>query len=282
MSSVQIFNRTFLEALQTTRCDRGQGSFNGFRVFTNTRVHANSAERRPGMEKIYDIQPTSQALASLLDGGFDAQLNVKAWDMTGRTWCYEAFLSATGDGDITNTGAIDVEIALGGTLLQVYIHTDGGTVLLNTAWDSKPHHVAVTRAQESVSLLLDGGLAQTAALPGEIVEPTTVSLANLVGVVDFIRLRTVIPPHWRNRETRLLNPRSHTVRACYRDTCDANGILWDLSRFEMHAKGATRAGVSTLGPAHHPVQLIHSYLDEDDQVMLYVVAGGRSYLGRYA
>lgn len=283
MSSVQIFGRTFLDGLQTTRDERGQQAFNGFRVFSNTRVAKNKAERRPGMRQLYTLAPNTSAVTLVSGEPLTASLNLKAWEFASGSWTIETFLRVnTGAaGTVLDTNSIVIEVDSG--TLTLTIQFDAGPYIFTTTYpENTPFHIAFLRIEDLYQLRIDGEVSETLYSTEIILPATQLVVGDVDGAMDFLRLRSKLPTQWRDRESRLLNPRGQGVRACYRDGLDENGIWWDHSRYEMHARGSARADAAVMSPAHNPVQLIHTYLDENDHVALYIVAGGRSYIGRYS
>jgi len=278
---VQVYNRSFLRGLETTREEGGAPDFGGFRTFLNSRVGDADAERRPGMAVISRI--TEPATSMHFTGGeITLYSNPEVWALDRPAWLLEALIepeNPTANLVLINNGVIKIEQSSGNWVVTV------GGATLSAPLTAGKRHLAVSKDESALSLLIDGTVADTATWGAlGTLAPATVVGAPWQGFIDFLRLRAIPAiPSVAQRELRLLNPRSRRVLLCLRDGPDTNEIVWDRSVFECHGRssGSVESAPRISSVPHNPVQLIRTYLDENDRRRLFVVAGGKEHDAAY-
>lgn len=275
MSQVQVFNRTFLRGLETTRDESGAPDWSGFRRFLNCRVGKDEAERRGGMAVIATMpDPASSAVFAGVGGV--AVCRQEAWALDRPDWVLDFLFHSTDPvhaGVLLDTGSIHISKDV-----SIWSFSLGGDTL-HAPVLPVPNHLALVRDEVGYHLLSEGIEVDAIGYSHPASPATELHMGSVMGSLDFLRLRAPGPDSWRARELRLLNPRGRGVLACYRDGPDANGILWDHSIFEAHMKcNPTTTSASRVSNIRHvPVQGIDTYIDVNDRRRLFIVAGGKEY-----
>ena len=280
MSQIQIFNRTFLRGLETTRDESGAPDWSGFRRFLNTRVGKDEAERRGGMSVIATMTDVSSA-ASFNGTAAVGASGADVWALDRPSWALDFLLTCRAQlttEDFFVAGSIHIHKASGNLIFDI------GTASISVAIpDTLPHHYAMVREAQEYVLLLDAEeITRVPWVAPSVVGPT-ILLGNGLYDLDFFRLRAPAPAKWSSPDLRLLNPRARGVLACYRDAQDDNDILWDHSIYERHLKcDGMNSPMARLSDVRHvPVQGMQTYVDENDRRRLFIVAGGEEYDAPY-
>lgn len=296
MPTARPFNRTFLKGLQTTRPEDGADDHTGFRRFQNVRTHKDEAEIRPGRVLLQAFASAQTAMVFDGTAGATAKLDPAVWSVGMSQWVVDGLSQGAAAaavllqvGDRSTPGGLRVEQLLSGAI-RVEVYAAGWKQLTSsTLLGLSAGHWALVKNGLELELYIEGILEDSLTLPSAPIVETVGSLylaqdavsgQLFTGSIDFIRFREGLLPHNRAIRTRLLNPRSQRVRACYRDGPDADNLIWDHSVFELHAVagGAVTTG-TTLSHPHAPVQALHSFIADENSKKLFALVGGREYGG---
>lgn len=291
MATVRPFNRTFREGLQTTRSSGDQEAFGGFGTFHNLRTGTDEVEMRPGRVRLATIAGGNNAADGDGAKSATAKLDTGVWDLNRSRWALEAILKLTSASTATilqvgsTTVACELGFDSGPDWTFTWYDAGGSTTLTGTTPVSTAlTHLAVEKDGTAIRLLVNGVEEDsdtwvTAKVPaGALTLLGKSGSEELDGAVQELRLRALVPPHYRHRLRPLLNPRAEHVLACYRGAVDANGVWLDHSRHELHGVGTLVAG-AVAGRAFNPVRLLESYVTKDGRRRLIAVAGDTEYEG---
>lgn len=291
MPTIRPFNRTFLKALQTTRPSDGASDFSGYGIFQNVRTHRDEAEMRPGRAPLQTFALEQTAMSFAQPDRVSANRDPRALDLNVmKRWTLDILLDPllAADGYVYFAlGYLGIESAVGGLAEAIISQTGGQPNIVLTSTSvvgaNGRHHVTLERDGADLNLVVDGVVEDSDVIVSEI-DVSAISFVEIGpvfdGVMDFVRIREGVYPT-NQLYSRLLHPRAKSVRACWRDGPDGDGIVWDHSVFENHGR-ITGAGVTagaSLAHPHMPVQAMRSFIADENKRKLFVAVGGTEYGG---